>query len=469
MNILLVISDSLRAQNTSLHGYQRETTPFLEEFADRSIVYKNAYAPSIWSLPSHASMFTGYHVQEHRLHGTDVRLDGSRTIWEELRDSEYETGVFSSNMFITDDSFGLSSGFNQIVDSVPKYAYPASGPDPRSVDTSESESRNEVAFLQTALRSGHPVGGILNGVVDTLAKRNVELPGLKRRRNNEATAFTDKFLQWVDDTSGEWAALINYMTTHANYEPVSEFDKWGSEQAREIQEGLEHQVWPFYAGAASWEQREMLMDLYDGCIKQVDSAIQHLVEELEVRGELDETLLVITSDHGEGFGKFSTVREDVRLCQHAVGIDDVLLHVPLLINTPDDIQLVESEPVSLTAIYDLLTECMNGRICPGAMFDKTPVASVDSIRKIKHGGDDSMTYIDEHQIDIGQFKGLAQAGYAVHNDKVEKYAMWGDEQTDSPVADEIKATFNRLTDKKIAAANSLDNKTEQRLKDLGYL
>jgi len=469
MNILLVISDSLRAQNTSLHGYQRDTTPFLHEFADRSIVHRNAYAPSIWSLPSHASMFTGLHAQEHRLHGTDVRLEGRQTIWEELRESGFETGVFTSNMFITDDSFGLSSGFGRIVDSVLKYTYPARGPDPHSVDTSGSDSSNEIAFLRAALRSGNPVGGLLNGVADTLAKRDVELPFLKRQRNDEAAAFTDEFLKWVDNTSGEWAACINYMTTHTNYEPVPEYDKWGSPEAREVQEGLDHKVWSFYAGEASWEERKMLMNLYDGCIKQVDSAIQTLVHELEERGELKETLLVITSDHGEAFGEFSAVREQVRLCQHAVGIDDVLLHVPLLINTPEGIQSVEERPVSLTSIYNLLRESMNGTIRPNAMFEKAPVASVDSIRKTKHGGDDSMAYIDEHQIDLGQFEGLAQAGYAVHEDTVEKYAVWGDDRKASPVAKEIQAEFERMADREVARSNSLDSQTEQRLEDLGYL
>lgn len=64
-NILVIILDAVRARNCSLYGYHRETTPFLEEFADRSIVFTQARAPSVASLPSHASMFTGLHTWEY--------------------------------------------------------------------------------------------------------------------------------------------------------------------------------------------------------------------------------------------------------------------------------------------------------------------------------------------------------------------------------------------------------------------
>jgi len=64
-NVLLIVLDSVRAKNTSLHGYGRETTLFLEEFAEQSTQHEQARAPPSWSLPSHVGMFTGLHVAEH--------------------------------------------------------------------------------------------------------------------------------------------------------------------------------------------------------------------------------------------------------------------------------------------------------------------------------------------------------------------------------------------------------------------
>lgn len=73
-NVLLVILDSLRARNTTLSGYRRETTPFLSELAESATTYTQARAPGSRSLPSHASIFTGHPPQEHGLHTLSERF-----------------------------------------------------------------------------------------------------------------------------------------------------------------------------------------------------------------------------------------------------------------------------------------------------------------------------------------------------------------------------------------------------------
>ncbi len=64
-NILLIVLDSARARNMSLYGYERETTPNLNQLEETATVYDQARAPARWSLPSHVSMFTGHHVTQH--------------------------------------------------------------------------------------------------------------------------------------------------------------------------------------------------------------------------------------------------------------------------------------------------------------------------------------------------------------------------------------------------------------------
>jgi arylsulfatase A-like enzyme len=89
-NVLFVVADSLRAANTSLLGYRRETTPFLSEFAAESTVYTQARAPSNWTVPSHVSMFTGTDAAAHGFEITE-RLTEGHTIWEELAAAGYGT------------------------------------------------------------------------------------------------------------------------------------------------------------------------------------------------------------------------------------------------------------------------------------------------------------------------------------------------------------------------------------------
>jgi arylsulfatase/arylsulfatase A len=134
MNVLLIIADSLRAHNTSVYGYHRDTTPFLETLANESIKYDKAIAPSTWSLPSHASMFTGLQAEEHQLLGTDSALGEYETIWNDFQDAGYSTGVFSANPFITEPSYGLTAGFDTVSTEIERQSWSSDGLHPTDVD-----------------------------------------------------------------------------------------------------------------------------------------------------------------------------------------------------------------------------------------------------------------------------------------------------------------------------------------------
>jgi len=96
----------------SLYGYERETTPFLTEFAERSTLYTQARSPGIHSIASHVSMFTGEHVEEHEaLHHT-AQIDPEQSIWTELRgEFGYATGLFTNNRIVSNAS-NLGSHFD---------------------------------------------------------------------------------------------------------------------------------------------------------------------------------------------------------------------------------------------------------------------------------------------------------------------------------------------------------------------
>lgn len=112
-NTLLVVSDNVRARNTSLHEYGRETTPFLDEFSQLSTTYRQARLPRMTSLPSHTSIFTGTHVEEHGAYDS-IRHQVKRgvTVWDDLRDEGYTTGVFSYNLNLIDESSSLQRAFD---------------------------------------------------------------------------------------------------------------------------------------------------------------------------------------------------------------------------------------------------------------------------------------------------------------------------------------------------------------------
>lgn len=286
-NVLLVVLDSVRAANTSLHDHRHETTPFLDDFAAESTVYTQARAPSTWSLPSHASIFTGRSAPDHGIEITTEMVPGD-TVWDDLSDAGYDTGVFSSNVYITDHPVGLGDPFDT-VEGVP----------------------SEV-----------PAG--------------YEQPGDFDMEAPNGFWYTEQFLDWTEEKSEPWAACVNVMDGHRPYLPLDEFDEWGDEGAWQVQSeiGRGQFVWQFYGDRYPFWYLAALERLYDGAIRQADAVTERLLSGLADRGDLDDTLVVVTSDHGDGLGEQSPVPGGPESVAHTLGTHEHLTHVPLLVREP---------------------------------------------------------------------------------------------------------------------------------------
>lgn len=110
-NVLIIVMDAVRAPNLSAYGYARRTTPKLERFAERSVRFERAIVTAPWTLPSHASMFTGRYPHEMSA-DWEVPLDATDpTLAEVLRDRGYITAGFVANYIYGQPEFGLSRGF----------------------------------------------------------------------------------------------------------------------------------------------------------------------------------------------------------------------------------------------------------------------------------------------------------------------------------------------------------------------
>jgi arylsulfatase A-like enzyme len=271
---------------------------------------------------------------------------------------------------------------------------------------------------------------------------------------------------WITAQDGEWAACINLMTTHMHYEPQQEFDLWGSAETWEIQNRLEDQRWSFYSGNRPWSQKEQLVDLYDGTIREVDARIGFLYRWLESQGLLEDTLLIVTGDHGECFGEYSTPRPGIRLSDHTIGIHDRQLHVPLFVRPPGTRKEVVTEPVSLTGLYDMLASVVEDDMSVESLHERTPVAAVDMHRRIKYGGDNSMELIDRYGIDIDQFEGFARA---IYTEETKRYAHWGNDTEPVEIPTAVWEAMTGYEDQQVAVKADVNSETKERLKKLGYL
>jgi arylsulfatase len=358
-NVLLVVLDSVRARNTSLHGYDRETTPFLEAFADRATTYAQARAPGTESVSSHASMFTGYHVREHGLTDRRDRLRAGGTAWEALADAGYDTGVFSNNPFLTELPVGLREAFGTVAGRERELPYP-DGVNPKNfvIDAGEGVGKY-VDFLRAAAGSDAPLGSLANGLSFKLSGPRQRYLPRAFRSDSSAERYADLFLDWQAEREGPWAACVNFMDAHFPYQPGPE-NRWGDDDLLRLQSavGDGDQAWEFVGGRRPWRERESLVDLYDGAVRRMDAQVRRLVGTLERRGALSDALVVVTADHGEGFGEADPVRPDVRAVGHGNGgLHEALVHVPLLVRWPDGVAdaargAAVDAPATLTGFAD---------------------------------------------------------------------------------------------------------------------
>lgn len=477
-NVLLVVLDSVRAANTSLHGHEHETTPFLEELAEEATVYEQARSPGTWSLPSHTSIFTGYHVVEHGVTRARHELEPGHTIFEELaEDHDYATGVFSENTWITDMPVGLKDAFDTI-EGARNLPFP-DAVDPSNFVLSEGQG-HYVEYLKHCLSREDTLKSLANGVFTKLAWDYPQLLPDRFQSSTPARVYGDLFLDWEAEQSGPWAACVNFMDGHLPYLPDEEYDEWGGTKLRKLQDEMDDQVWEFNGGQRAWWQRKALEGLYDGTIRQMDAEVERLLGVLEERGALDDTLVVVTSDHGEGFGESSFVRPGARMSGHGQGIHEVLLHVPLVVKAPGQKEGRRVEKVaSLTQFPEAIRAVLNG--------GDPDFVPRDSVVASSYGLEEPMKErASKYCEDIYRFDGDAHTFYEGSGTSVTKYEAWRDQSAVVGVRDSkirylredddegrVEDHVVELRDQTVRSTGGgveeVGDATQKRLEDLGYI
>ncbi|MGB9931998.1 sulfatase-like hydrolase/transferase [Haloarcula amylolytica] len=370
MNVLLVVLDSVRAKNTSIHGYNRDTTPFLDALTSRSITYTEARAPGNWSLPSHSSMFSGYYPPEHGVFDIDDKLDPQSNIFSDLSDNGHSTAVVSGNSWLTTMDVGLKDPFSEIIDANTLYPFAeALSPDQLTLDPGIN---GQLQYFNESLQSNSPVRALINGLSKKLSLDYPRLLPDDLAPTGSAHDYVELLLDWIDHQKGDWAACLNLMDAHLPYTPDSEYDIWSDKNSRKIQNYLTDHKWQFYSGSEPWWKLSALESLYDGSIRQMDAALNYLYSELDNRDITEETIVIITSDHGECFGETSNVRGGKKIAAHGVSMIEELLHVPLIVDIPGDKREKRIDDIiSLIKIPEMISDAVNnGSIRPNIYTDE---------------------------------------------------------------------------------------------------
>ena len=290
---VLVILDTVRADHTSVCGYTRPTTPVLEELvAQGASLSCDVWAPGSWTLPSHASYFTGLSVPEHHAHPVDREgapaedgeraLGSARSLHGDFSTlAEQRPAILVSGNPVLGPASGLDQGF--------RYSY-------------------------VPLRFGQAYG---NDFVHALTS------GLLQARDKDLLVLniSDAHQPWGDIPDGlEWLPP----TKKLNYRPERKRGLW--------------RLW--HAGKPDEAQRQRIVDLYDYAILLADRTLGKALDAIAMQGFSIQDL-TITSDHGEHLGEHG-------LLGHGHYLTDENQRVPLI-----STHALPEGPISATVVYDL--------------------------------------------------------------------------------------------------------------------
>ena len=299
-NVLVVVWDAVRASDLSLYGYPRPTTPNLDAFARGGVVFDRAQSTASYTLPSHVSLFTGRWA--HQLQASWLVPMGKRapTIAAALADRGYRTAAFSANHAYVSWEFGVLRGFGWKSDYVLSWGALA----------------NSSAVVRWAIT--RPIIRQLD-------------PALTKVGRRDSQNIRRDVLAWLDggEQQRPFFAFINMFDGHDPYLPGVPYDTLFG--------------WPNAAGAGermrvrrlttrdpidlSPADAARLRELYDGGIAKMDASLGRLLEGLQQRGMLSNTIVIVTADHGEAFGEH-------RMFGHGNSVFTEELHVPLVIRGP---------------------------------------------------------------------------------------------------------------------------------------
>jgi arylsulfatase A-like enzyme len=321
-NVVMIVMDTVRADHLSLYGYDRETTPFLDQLGAKSAVFLHAYSTAPETLSSHASFFTGLLPSEHNCDYENMRLSSQfPTLAGRLRQMGYLTIGWSNNPLLNYSS-GLARGFNRFVDN-----------NQTSVYTGElAWSYYLRVRRQTGLDKG---AGRTNKIV----------------------------FQWLDRLAGRrkpFFLFINYMEAHAPYPETPEAYSFFL-NAKAARKKYDRVDWDIFncelqrQGQAKGWAKYVAINRYDGSIFYLDGKIGQLYAHLSKDGLAENSIIVVLSDHGESFGEHN-------FWGHGMDLYESELRVPLIIRYPQETAGARlTKPFSLKDLPGLLLNLVQGK------------------------------------------------------------------------------------------------------------
>ncbi|TKX47248.1 DUF229 domain-containing protein [Halorubrum sp. SD690R] len=295
-NVVLLTADALRADHLGCYGYGRDTSPVLDEFADESLQFMNAYSASSHTREAVPALLTGEYPDVAI--GSDYRL-ATETVASKLSQAGYATAGFHSNPFVS-RAYGFDQGFDTFDDDL------------------HLGQHKLIALAQRAIDK------------------------LRNRHYARADEINERSLAWLDGQSDDEPVFLwnHYMDTHGPYEPPGEYATLYADRelsGREAQSLYQRAIDD--PESITDDERELLIDLYDAEIRYNDKHIGAFLDALRDRDLLEDSVVIVSADHGDAFGEHGYY-------EHPRYLHDETTRVPLFVRLPDGSSETVETPAS---------------------------------------------------------------------------------------------------------------------------
>lgn len=446
-NVLVIVLDTLRADHLSCYGYGRPTSPNIDALAAEGILFESAFTTCNWTLPSHASLFTGLHPIQAGATSETLHLPAENgTLAEALSTAGYRTAAFICNGWVSKER-GFDQGFSEYHEMWRRENLPARRAVHQTIESITVDRM--VEWIEAAGSSPEPffLFANLNGVHLSYSPRE---PYLTRFLSED---YPPALVQWTMQITSWWDHLTGQIVL-------------GEREFR------------------------LLNDLYDGEIGFADAQVGRLVHALKQTGILDDTLVIVVSDHGENLGERDRI-------DHMMTMYETVLHIPLVMRYPAAFKPARaSEIVSITDVAPTILDlCGAADQMPHLSAEQTSLANSANRRReyVIAGNERPVTGIDllknrypgyDWTLIDYRMRCLRTASHKLiwnENHSFEMYNLAKDPKEMTNLADEQPATqrqllgllqkrFEEIADtREHPMFQSQDEETLEKLRSLGYI
>jgi arylsulfatase A-like enzyme len=321
-DVVVIVLDTVRATSMSAYGYGLPTTPVFDDLAKDGALFLDASSPATWSLPSHATLFTGVYPSVHNAHDEHSVLTGERpTLASVLAASGYQTVAFTANPWIS-DHLGLTRGFD---------------------------------WSDEAWRDG---GG---GRAFFFAFRLLDRLGFGAddKGGGEVASHFEDWAASRPANAQPAFAFLNFLEAHfPHHQLPKEFLRRFSTQSEAELAEYSRRLFAAQFGhplseIETAETMKPAREMYDAGVAYTDHLLGRVVEALRKRGSLDRTLFVVLADHGEQLGEHGEFG-------HGLAVFQSTMRVPLLVRLPGTVKAARATtPVSTAAAFATVLDALD--------------------------------------------------------------------------------------------------------------